>query len=298
MNVRADTPERIGAIAAMLSRGIGEPPGVPAPGTALSLYFKSIPKKLFDAAHRALPVTLNAGGLVAREAVRDPKRAAARLGELAAVAARVHREREEYFLRSPVRGRVLPIAVAGLWNATAWLQGEGFDTTHAAIGARRVIAPLCQSLRAAVEALRLSSGMDLVLTASAPVAAERRLWRDDRSFFLNDGLKLNAASAYESGPELKLSSSMDDFFNRLDFATAVGEAFDEPPVMSIDAAVSVEVDSAQWNDLFAGLAQAGVACLRVAFGGSARAVPNLTRAIRSYLIGFPLLDGLDEKLLS
>ena len=193
-----------------------------------------------------------------------------------------------------MRGPILPIAVAGLWNATTWIQGEGFDTTRAGIGARQVILPFCQTLRTAVEALRTESGMELVLTAAAPIPAERRLWHNDRSFFLNDGLKLNAASAYETGLELKLASSMNDFINRLDFAKAVSEAFDEPPIMTIEAGLSSEIDAAQWNDLFSGIAQTGVARLRIVFSGHARTVPNLTRSIRSYLIGFPLLDSLEE----
>lgn len=297
LNVRADDAERIGALAEFLARIPGEFGGMPAPVTELSLYFKAIPDKLFDASRRAAPVTLNAGGLVAREALRDPKRAAARLSELALLAAQAHREREEYFLRSPVRGRILPVAAAGLWNATAWIQGEGFDATRAAIGTRQVIAPLCEALRAAIEGLRGESGMELVLTAAAPLSAERNLWRNDRRFFLRDlreGVDLNAGSAYESGPELRLSPSMDDFTNRLDFAKAVGEAFDEPPELTIAVPLAPETNAAQWHELLAGLSQAGVACLRLAFGGNARAVPNLTRAIRSYLIGFPLLDGLEE----
>ena len=297
LNVRADGTERIRAMAEFLARIPGEFDGMSAPVTEVCLYFKAVPDKLFDAAQRAAPVTVNAGGLVAREALRDPKRAAARLSELAVLAARAHREREEYFLRSPVRGRILPVAAAGLWNATAWIQGEGFDATRAAIGTRQVIAPLCQALRAAIEAVRGESGMELVLTAAAPLSAERRLWRNDRGFFMRDlreGVELNAGSAYESGPELKLSPAMDDFTNRLDFAKAVGEAFDEPSEMTIVVPLAPATGAAQWSELLGSVAQAGVACLRLAFGGNARAVPNLTRAVRSYLIGFPLLDGLDS----
>lgn len=292
LNVRADGPDRIDALGELLARIEGESHDVPYSASELNLYLKSVPKKLFDTFHRAAPVTINAGGLVAREALRDVTRTAARLGELASIAARIHREREEYFLRSPVRGRVLPIAVTGLWNATAWIQGGGFDTTHAAIGARDVIAPLCNALHNSVANLRKENGMELVLTASAPLLAERRLWRNDRGFFLDDGQKLNAASAYESAPESKLSSSMDDFINRLDFAKAVGEAFDEPPALTIAVGLSPEIDAVQWKNLLDGFAQAGVACLRLAFGNNPRTVPNLTRAIRSYSVGFPLLDPL------
>ncbi|MEI6232128.1 MAG: ATP cone domain-containing protein [Planctomycetota bacterium] len=292
--VRADSPERIRAIAEQFARGFGNPAGTPMTGTEIHLYYKSIPEKYFDASHRALPVTINAGGLVAREGLRDPKRAAARLGELAELAAQVHREREDYFLRSPVRGRVLPIAVAGLWNATSWMQGARFDAERAAIGVRNAIEPLCQSLRAAVENLRSDSGLELVLTAAAPLRAEQRLWRGDRDFFLNDGVKLNADAIYDSGRDMKLSASMHDFTNRLDFAHALSEAFDEPPAMTLETGLALDINAAQWNDLLTSLAQAGVGCLRIAFGGQARTVPNLIRAIRSYLIGFPLLDVLDN----
>jgi hypothetical protein len=290
LNVRADSPERVDALATALAQLSSTSIPANSAGSELSVHFKTVSEKRAGCAPRSMPVTINAGGLMAREALRDPERAAIRLSELAGVAARVHREREDYFERSAVRGLTLPIAVAGLWNATAWLQGSGFDTTHAPIGAHAAIAPLCQALRIAIEKLRAESGMELVLTASAPLIAERRLWRNDRGFFLDDGQKLNAASAYET--DLKLSTSMDDFVNRLDFAKAVGDAFDEPPALSIEASLSPEIDVAQWKELFESFTNAGLACLRITFGGSARAIPNLTRAIRSYRIGFPLLDGL------
>ncbi len=290
LNALADTPERTGGLGVALARLARECGGIAARGAELSLRLKAAPEKIAGAQRRAAPITLNAGGAIAREALRDPARAAARLAELAALAAKAHREREEYFLLSPVRGRVLPIAAAGLWNATAWIQGASFDATQAARGAREIIAPLCMSLSDAVNRLCGETSMNLLLTAAAPEGAERRLWRGDQGHFLRDGIALNAASAYDSGTELKLSAAMDDFINRLDFAKALSEAFDEPPELRIVAPLSVETTAAQWSELFDALAKAGIARLRLAFGGVARSVPNLTRAVREYLIGFPLLE--------
>ena len=292
LKVRADSTDRIDLLSSALAQISAAASPTLNTGGEIVVHFRRLNAKNPSLAPRVLPVTINAGGLLPREALRDPQRAAARLGELAGIAARAHREREAYFERSATRGRVLPIAVSGLWNATAWLQGGGFDTTRAPIGARAAIAPLCQALRLAINTLRAESGMDLMLTATAPSAAERRLWHNDRCFFLDDGQKLNAASAYETG--LKLSTAMGDFVDRLDFVKTVGESFDEPPMLSIDAGFASETSAAQWLELLEGVANAGLASLTIALGDHARPLPNLTRAIRSYRAGFPLLDALER----
>src|SRR5579862_8057253 len=297
----AETPARLDSLAEKLAATFAVAPlggqtraesPVLAQKQTLTLLFKSLPQKYFDAAQRAMPITLNAGGLIAREALRDLDRACARLAELAALAAQAHREREDYFLRSPVRGRILPIALAGLWNAAAAMLGEPFDAAQPSHDSRRLVEKLCQSARDAVAALRDESGMALALTGAAPLAAERRLWRNDRDFFLRDGITLHDAGAYENSPALKLSAGVDDFTSRVDFAKALSAAFDEPPPVVIEVPPIPDADTAQWKDLLEALSKAALARVLLRFTGAPRAVTNLSRALKSYLVGFPLLEGL------
>jgi len=118
---------------------------------------------------------------VVREALRDQARATVRLAQMVGVAVQAHREREEYFSLSPIRGRQLPVAIAGVWNAAAWLLGEDFECRQVTRNARTLAATLVSVVRNAVETMRNETGMELVLTGTAPHEAAQQLWRRDAS---------------------------------------------------------------------------------------------------------------------
>lgn len=297
--VRADGPERIAELSRYLS--ILTPSLVPdsASGAAIDVVLRTYPLFLQKAptdGRRALgsahAITINLAGLVVREALRDPARATVRLSQTISLAAQAHREREEYFNLSPVRGRRLPIALAGLWNAVAWLQGESFENRHVSRASRALANTLVTVARGAVETLRSETGMELVLAGAAPQAAARQLWRADRDFFMRDGVNLDAAGSYDGGPAVKLVHGADDFTERIDFAKQVGNIFDEPPAVSIDVPLGSEPDITVWRDFLGACASAGVPRLHLISGGSVRTLKNLTRAVRSHLEGFPLFEQL------
>jgi len=243
---------------------------------------------------RATPVTINLGGLMVREALRDQARVTVRLAQTAAVAAQAHREREEYFNLSPVRGRQLPVAIAGLWNAAAWLQGESFEDIRITRPLRTLAVTLVSIVHGAVTTLRDETGMELCLIGGAPVAATRQLWRRDREFLLRDGITLDAARVYDGGPALKLAPSAEDLAERVDFAKAIGVAFDEPAAMVAEVPFGEEPEVGAWREFLTVFAQAGVPRLRLTPGGGVRTLKMLSRAVRSHLEGFPLFEQLED----
>jgi hypothetical protein len=230
-----------------------------------------------------------------REALRDQTRATVRLAQTAALAAQAHREREEYFNYSPIRGRQLPVAVCGLWNAAAWLQGENFDSRHISRNSRTLAATLLSVARGAVETLRNETGMELALIAGAPFEAMRELWRRDREFFLRDGVSLDSSAIYEGGSAVKLFQSVTDFADRLDFAKAVSTVFDEPPAMIVEVPLGCEPDASAWRELFSAFALAGVPRLMLIPGGGVRAMKSIARSVRSHVEGLPLFEQIQER---
>lgn len=283
-----DTPESIQALASRL---------VKLPETTrgeLNLHLKIPARKFFDPNGRADAITINAAGLVAREAQRDARQAVARLAELATLAAQAHREREDYFNRSPVRGRLLPVAIAGLWNAAALLQGEQFQAPRLSRAAFQHVENMCESVRGMLAILREKSGMDLALTVHVPPPAALQLWRGDSAFFARDGLLLDAEAAYGERFALPLSPALNDFNNRVDFIKQLTVLFDEPPALQLEAPLQNGATAAEWAALFTQCAGAGVARVALTFGGGTRALPAYVQSLRSYLDGFPLLDALAE----
>ena len=288
LSLNIDTLERMQALASRLEQLPETTRGT------LNLYLKMPARKFFDPIERADAITINAAGLVAREAQRDPRLAAARLAELAALAAQAHREREDYFNRSPVRGRLLPVAIAGLWNAAALLQGEPFQAPRLSRAAFQQVEKMCECVRDTLANLREKCGMDLALTVHVPPLAAQQLWRGDSAFFARDGLHLDADSAYGESFELPLSPALNDFNNRIDFIKQLAALFDEPPAPQLEAPLQNGASATEWAALFKQCADAGVARLALSFGGGARALPAYVQSLRSYLDGFPLLDVLAE----
>jgi hypothetical protein len=95
-------------------------------------------------------IALNVAGALAREAIREIPRATLRLAQLLRVAAQAHREREEYFALSPVRGRRLPLGLVGLLNAGAWLNGRSLDQSVPERSCLETATVLLQAARSAV----------------------------------------------------------------------------------------------------------------------------------------------------
>jgi hypothetical protein len=247
-------------------------------------------------AGRAAPITINLAGLLAREALRDQMRAAVRMSQLVKTAALAHRQREEYFNLSPVRGRTLPVAVAGLWSAAAWMQGESFDAPRFSRAACAQAAGFVSVLRGAVDAVRGETGMALILSGEAPREAARSLWRHDREFFLRDGVALDTNSEYDTGPALRLSQSHADSSDRLDFLKSIACAFEFPPALALDVPLGGEPDAKVWRELIQGCAQAGIQRLQLRPGGSLRALRGVLKTLKSHLGGYPLFDLMDAGL--
>jgi hypothetical protein len=299
--VRAEDGERAAAVARYLALLPASLAPQPASGAAVEVVLSrgagaiSASRTAHDTScrgtrlQRAWPVTLNLAGLMVREAVRDQARATVRLAQLVSVAAQAHREREEYFGLSPVRGRQLPVAIAGLWNAAAWLGGESFECRQVTRNVRTVAVTLASIVHGAVETLRNETEMELSLIGSAPAEATLQLWRLDRAFLQRDGVTLDAALAYDGGPAVKLLGG-EDLPERVDFVKAVAGAFDEPAAVVVEAPLGEESDAGSWRELLAVFAQAGAVRLRLIPGGGVRAQKTLVRAMRSHLEGLPLFE--------
>jgi hypothetical protein len=292
--LKGDSPERLGRIAYDLSQLRGD---VPAGGeSAVNIYLQPLaaPNKP-GRAGQAAPITINLAGLLVREALRDHLRTTVRIVQLVNVAAQAHRQREAYFNLSPVRGRTLPVAVAGLWNAAAWMQGESFDAPQLSRASRSQAASFVSVLRGAVDTLRNETGMELILSGVAPLEATKQLWRQDREFFLRDGVTLDANASYDGGPSLKLAQNHHDASDRLDFLKSIACAFDFPPALTIEVPLGTEGDAKIWRELLGNFAQAGIQRLRLVPGGSHRGLRNLLRMVRSHLQGYPLFEQVEER---
>ena len=289
--LRADGAERLGLVAKWLSHlSAGQ-------GRALSQgiqVFLQLPgDKHSRQLRRASPIAINLAGLLIREALREPVRASVRLAQLAGLAAQAHREREEYFTFSPVRGRVLPVAIAGLWNAAAWLQGGNFDAPQISRASRGMAANFISILRGAVDSVRQQTGMELALAGIAATEATHTFWQKDREFLLRDGISLDAGGAYDGGPSVRVTQRREDLGERLDFARDAGSVFDDPPAVFVEAALGGEPDSELWHELLAALAQSGTVCVRFVPGGGGRSMRNVLKLLRSELGAYPLFDQME-----
>lgn len=296
LRVRADGGERIGAFAealAAFSRAEGYARGTEVPefraGVTLSL--RGAPEVFARPQVSAFPITLNLGGLLVREAIHDPQKATLRLTQLVTLAAQAHREREEYFGLAPMRGRKLPLAPAGLWNAAAWLAREPYMQHGPAPVLRAGAGALLAALNAVVSTLRQETGLQLVLRSDGPRAAAAALWRRDCAFLEQDGVSLDPASAYEIGLDLRLTPGLTDLGERLDFLRAHAAHFDEPPPLSLKAPLGREPDASAWRELLEALRATGLPRARLLPGGSARGVRLLARHIREHLQGYPLFEN-------
>jgi len=289
--VRCDSAEPIAHFSRLLAMlPLSQIPPT-ASGVHIDICLDSSPHIQHAQKSSAPAITINVAGLMLREALREQTRATVRLAQTASLAVKAHRQREEYFNLSPVRGRQLPVAVAGVWNAACWLSGEGFESTRMTRATRTLAATLISVVRGALETLRNESGMELLLTASTPPLAARELWQSDRQFFLRDGVVLDAAASYAGGVASRLCPG-EDLSERLDFARAASETFDEPPSVSLEVPLGHEGDAALWRECITLFAQSGVPRMRLVPGGSSRGLRLLLRLVRSHLEGFPLFEQI------
>jgi hypothetical protein len=300
----ADRPERLAALARLLA--CAAPPGRAAgtekdaegaeaksagPGAEVHLILQPRPEGLLPRTRScAAPITLNVGGVLVREALREQQRATSRLARLVTLAAQAHREREEYWGFSPVRGRELPLAAAGLWNASAWLQGQGFERPGISLSLRLLAGTLVSVLHGAVATVREETGLLVTLVSDGPPAAGAALWRRDREYFARDGLQLDPAGAYALGLELRIAAGVPELNERIEFLRSVAPLFDDPPVLRLDAPLGQEPDVTLWQELLQALAQSGVPRARLSPGGSSRGARLLARLIRAHLEGYPLFE--------
>lgn len=290
----ADEKTRIGAVAKLLAEWNEDERKETVPAGALWLMLRRRPSiSPAKPGTSALPVTLNVGGLLVREAVRDPQRATVRLAQLAGLAAQAHREREEYFGLPVVRGRELPIAAAGLWNAAAWLCGKPYDKTEPHEDLRAVAGALVGALHSAITTLRSETGMQVTLVSEAPHAACAALWAADREHFARDGLNLDPAGAYSGGAALYADAGTEDLGTRVDFLAGVAPLFDEPSALELRAPLGREPDQNFWRELLAVLAGSRLPRVKLLPGGSARGCKAFTRLLRRHLEGFPLFEQAD-----
>ncbi|MCW8130409.1 MAG: hypothetical protein KIS92_08680 [Planctomycetota bacterium] len=290
--VRADDPTRAAELARVL--GALEHPSKARPAGAnaaeLGMLLRPLSPLVTPKGIRAPAVSLNLGGLMLREALRDPHKATVRLAHLATLAAQAHREREEYWGFSAARGRELPVAAAGLWNAAAHLIGEPFDRVSLSPALRLTATALATSLYSAVSTLRQETGMNLLLTTDAPAAAGAALWRRDRDHAARDGMNLDALGSY-GGLDLRIGPGAEDLAERVDFLRAATPLFDEPPALRMEAPLAAEPDPAAWRELLTALAQNGIPRLRCTPGSSGRGMRLIARQLRSHAEGFPLFTN-------
>lgn len=295
LRLRVDDPERLSVLArwlASLARNEHTAGSARSRAVAwgdLRLAFQT-PSTALREKPRVSPVTLNVAGALAREALRDVSRATPRLARLVAIAAHAHREREEYWGYSPVRGRELPIAVAGLWNAAAWLQGLPFERPGPGMSVRLLAGTLVSILQGAISTLRQETGVNLLLCSDGPSEAGAALWRRDREYFARDGLNLDPAGEYGVGLELRVAAGVPELSERIDFLRVVAPLFDEPPAMRVEAPLGQEADEATWREWLQALAQTGVPRAKLVAGGSGRSLRLLARLVRSHLEGYPLFE--------
>ncbi len=294
LRLRADDNPRMNALARWLA-GLAQTPEGGARNRAgawgdIRLAFAPPTGGVVRERSRVSPVTLNVAGTLAREAVREVARATPRLARMVALAAHAHREREEYWGYSPVRGRELPLAVAGLWNAAAWLHGLPFERPGPGMSVRLLANTLVSVLHGAVSTLRQETGIHLILCSDGPAEAGAALWRRDREYFARDGLNLDPAGEYGVGLELRVAAGVPELSERLDFLRAVAPLFDEPPAMRVEVPLGQEPDEGVWREWLQSLAQTGVPRARLVAGGRSRALRLLARLVRSHLEGFPLLE--------
>lgn len=290
----ADTSERLEAWPAGLARLTEPPTQSSLPGRSQSdafiVSFSAGATETSGHVLRAPPITLNVGGVLMREAVRDAERASLRLAQLVGLAAQAHREREEYWGFSATRGRALPILAAGIWNAAAWLCGKPYDQTAPELPLRVSAGTLVAGLNSAIATLRDTTGMNLVFLSNAPRSAADELYERDREHFAKDGLNLQEGGTYKVGLELSVRPGMADLAERVDFLKSVTEYFDEPPPLCLDAPVGREPEPAAWREALNVLAQAGIPQVRLRPGGSRRGMRVIARQLREHLEGYPLFE--------
>jgi len=126
---------------------------------------------------------------------------------------KAHREREDYFLRSPVARQEPADRRGGLMECSRSAARKRSIPRSPRTTRADSLAQLCASSTPRQRDSQQSE-IELVLSSAAPPAAQRRLWRIDREFFCGaDGIHLNAAAAYESA-DLKVSAAMDDITSR------------------------------------------------------------------------------------
>jgi len=285
---RADNADRINKLAQYLS--LLSPEGVPSQASACINVMLQGPIEAARPPRRAMPISINLAGLLVREALRDPFRATMRISQVASLAARAHREREEYLNLCPVRGRMLPVAVAGLWNAAAWMQGESVDEPLLTRTSRSIAASFVTIVRGTLDNIRIETGMALCLSGTAPLEASATLWNRDREFLMRDGVTLDAESVYDGGPSVPLMNALPDLGERIDFIKDVGSAFEDPPSVILQVPLGAESELNTWRDLFQALVQTGVKRVRLHPGGGTRAMKQVTRTLRSHLEGYPLFE--------
>jgi hypothetical protein len=293
LRLRADDPSRLNVLARWLAGMASLPESARNRSGSwgdIRLAFAAPAGAAVRERPRVSPVTLNVAGTLAREGLRETARATPRLARMVAVAAHAHREREEYWGYSPVRGRELPIAVAGLWNAAAWLHGLPFERPGPGMSVRLLAGTLVSILHGAVLTLRQETGVNLILCSDGPSEAGTVLWRRDREYFARDGLNLDPAGEYGVGLELRVAAGVPELSERLDFLRSVALLFDEPPAMRVEAPLGQETDETIWREWLQALAQTGVPRARLVAGGSGRSLRLLSRLVRSHLEGYPLFE--------
>jgi hypothetical protein len=319
--IKLDSPERSVALANLLT-GAGECERLAR--REIRLCLRQPGERSYARPKRcAPPITLNLAGLLVRSGLRDPLKATRKVAHLAALAAQAHREREEFWGLSPVRGRELPLLASGFWNAAAWLCNESFERPPFTASLRVEAATLSSVIYGAVATLRAETGLNLSVWSPAlplywkhPGAAPEsvagglrltELWRRDGEYFARDGARLDEHGSYGVGleltpfglPGLKTAGSDPELqqvsgervLETLEYLAAVAPNFDEPPPLVIEVPLGVETDALAWRELFSALVESKLPVARLVPGGGKRSLKIVARMIRHQAEGFPLFEG-------
>ena len=268
------------------------------------------PNQAVNTSHgRATPITVNAGGLVVREGLREIKAVAERLGELIETAVLAHREREQFWGRSISNGRSLPIAIGGLFNVAAWLLNQPFDAAFSRCISRKdvrilrqkgkrvtgvvsglvlnILSELSRELERVFTRTREATGARICASAQPPARASARLWKRDAAYFAHDGVRLSNDGDYVSTHALWLKPAADDFFSRLALLSELGLTFDTPTGLLVQLPLAPAQPWSQILEIFSGLS---IPTITLQFGGGAASATALIRRLEEFKTGDPLFD--------
>jgi hypothetical protein len=230
-------------------------------------------------------VTLNLCALMGRERAASSASVFERAALGVTPAVRALREREEHWGLSPVRGRNLPVALAGLWQAAALLTERVFEADRSSPKTAETALVACEHLAAAIAAAREATDLRLVLSADVPQEAALELRNADLAHFAKDGCPAVtpafAPETYGIGTSLSGDENRSTVEVLLRFLNRAGGLFELPPALLLKVPLGEESSADLWHDLLSAAADAGLTRLKFERGGSRAGLRKFIRQLAS-----------------